>query len=216
MQILISYPSLEIPPACFTWGTWSHWWVLGPGKAPLEQRQLKSTSCSLCVWTQTTLSHRGLKITFWTAVEFSCVTIGGGMREYGCCRSGAPWNLNHPLFFYMRGVRKALSVCSDPSTAHLLQGVFPTMWLGGSSPTSTLWALVQPPQWSMVVGTHVVYIHGQLQKSSSVPSPHLLMEELKQWYNLRNWISSQLLQEGRKELVSSPHPEIGWPGAWFC
>lgn len=29
-------------------------------------------------------------------------------------------------FCYVRGVRKALRVCSDPSTAHLLQGVFPT------------------------------------------------------------------------------------------
>lgn len=40
------------------------------------------------------------------------------------------------LFCCMRGVRKALSVCSNPSTAHLLQGGFPTAWLGGGSLSS--------------------------------------------------------------------------------
>lgn len=34
----------------------------------------------------------------------------------------------------VRGVRKTLSVCWNASTAHLLQGGFPTMCLGGGSP----------------------------------------------------------------------------------
>lgn len=179
MQILISDLSLEIPLACFTWGIWSQRGALGPGKSsPGAGAVKKDLLQPVCVDTNNPF-HRGLKITFWAVAEFSYVAIGGGMREYGCCRAGAPWDLNHPLFAIWEELGR-LGVCSHPRTAHLLQGVFPTTWLGGSSPPAPCWHMsshLSGAWW----WAHVFYSHGQLQKSSSVPLSHLLMEELKQW-----------------------------------
>lgn len=174
MQILIADPSLEIPLVCFTWGTWIQWGELGPGKAPLEQRQLKRTLCSLCVWTQITLCHRGLKITFWTVMEFSCVTTGGGTRDYGCCSSGAPWDLNHPLFALWEDFEYLLKPQHSSPAARCLPHHVAWRKLSSSSVLAHVhlsWAW----WWA-----HVFYSHGQLQKSS-VPLSHLLMKELKQW-----------------------------------
>jgi len=89
------------------------------------------------------------------------------MREYSCCRSGAPQDLSHPLC-YVRGVRKTFNIYSN----HVA-------WRRLSTGITSL--CVQAAQQSVVVvGMHMLSSHGQLQKSSSVPLSHLLVEELKQ------------------------------------
>lgn len=173
MQILIGDS-----PGLFHMGHLKPWWPLGPGKAPLEQRQLRRTFCILCAWTQTALSHRVLKITLWTVMEFSCVTIEWGMRQYGCCRSGAPWNLNHPPFYIWEELGRlwvffqtsAQLTCCRVSSPPC--GLEEALW--SACPATSV---VHAAWW----WAHVFYSHGQLQTSPSVPSSHLLMKGLKQW-----------------------------------
>lgn len=179
MQILISDLSLEIPLACFTWGTWSQQGVLGPGKSsPGAGAAKKDLLQPVCVDTNNP-SHRGLKITFWTVMEFSYVAIGGGMREYGCCRSGARRDLNHLLFATWEELGRLwvfvhtpaqLTCCRVSSLPRGLEEALHQHRAGTCPATSVGHG-----------GGHAFYSHGQLQKSSSVPLSHLLMEELKQW-----------------------------------
>lgn len=109
-------------------------------------------------------------------------------------------------FLYMRGVRKTLSVFSDLSTAHLLQGVFPTVWLGGSSLERLSSHL--SGAWSMVVGTCVLqpWPTADVSFCAFITPSH---EGAKAMIKLEKLNSPQLLQGGKKELVSSPHPETG-------
>lgn len=108
--------------------------------------------------------------------SFLGVAMGGGMRDYGCWRSGGPQNLNHPLLAGWGELGRLWVFVEMP--------VLLTCCRVASPPCALEEALHQHPeaaQRSVVMGTHMFSSHGQVQKSSFRPLSHFLVEELKQW-----------------------------------
>lgn len=151
--------------------------------------------------------------------------MGGTTREYSCC---SLTRLEPSSFCFMTGFRK--NVCLN-------------VWMFIPTPLLTCCRVVSPPcgleealrqhHVSTCPGssaecggghTHILQLW---PATASYRNPlcafmHLLMEELKQWQNLRSWASLLLLKGGRKELVPSAHSKISWClGRWndlliFC